>query len=103
MVKNVSRIIGALNASGTPLTGVQLPVTMRTTPSVTSYGAGVAGASFNVYADTDVASACTVGQVLASPNNVRFNFTGHSQTSKVFWCDTGKGSPRFSFTCDAEL
>jgi hypothetical protein len=97
--------INAVNNGGTqPLTGWQYPVAMRATPSIQTYGAGVAGGNF-VTNDSGGGSATqtSFGSTDIGFKGCRINLTGRSNSAYQYWVDCGTGSGQLGWTQSAEL
>jgi hypothetical protein len=97
--------INAVNNGGTqPLTGWQYPVAMRATPSIQTYGAGVAGGNF-VTNDSGAGSATqtSFGSTDIGFKGCRINLNGRSNSAYQYWVDCGTGSGQLGWTQSAEL
>ena len=99
------RILFASNGVSTnALTGFVFPTPMRTYPSVTSYGAGTAGGSFNLYSGTNSTSKTGFSSIVRSDRSMRINYSlGIGAGDAAGWIDVGHTTNHHAFTLDAEL
>jgi hypothetical protein len=97
--------VTAVNNGGTqPLTGWQYPVAMRASPSIQTYGGGVAGGSF-ITNDSGGGSATQTsfsGTDIGS-KGCRVNLTGRSNSAYQYWIDCGIAGTQLGWTQNAEL
>jgi hypothetical protein len=96
------RIVLAGNGGSNPLTGWQFIVPMRAAPTMTSYGAGTAGGSYNVYSASSTSSQTSWSSSAVSYKGVRMNYTGTSGSAS-YWVDCSTGSGGHGWTASAEL
>jgi len=98
------RITAVNNGGSQPLTGWQYPVAMRATPSIQTYGAGVAGGNF---VTNDSGSGSATQSSFSSTDigfkGCRINLTGRSNSAYQYWVDCGTGSGQLGWTQSAEL
>ena len=99
------RIVWSSNgAANNALTGFMFPTPMRTYPTVTSYGSGTAGGSFNLYTGTNSTSKTGFSSIVRSDRSLRINYSlGIGAGDAAGWIDVGDASNHHAFTLEAEL
>jgi len=98
------RLTAVNNGATSPLTGWQFPVAMRASPSVQTYGGGVAGGSF-ITNDSGGGSATqsSFSSTDIGSKGIRVNLTGRSNSTYQYWIDCGTGATQLGWTQNAEL
>jgi hypothetical protein len=99
------RLQFANNGGTNPLGGWTYPTTMRAIPTLTSYGGGVAGGSWNMNGNgVAITGQTSFNTVDAGPKGVRLNgTTTTSGGSTQYWADCGVSPGGLGFTLSAEL
>ena len=99
------RIVWSSNgAANNALTGFMFPTPMRTYPTVTSYGSGTAGGSFNLYTGTNSTSKTGFSSIVRSDRSMRINYSlGIGAGDAAGWIDVGDATNHHAFTLEAEF
>jgi hypothetical protein len=96
------RLVLAGNGGTNPLGGWQFIVPMRVAPTMTSYGAGTVGGSYNVYSASSTSSQSNWSSTAISYKGIRANYTGVAGSAS-YWVDCTTGSGGHGWTASAEL